>query len=95
MNGGRKSGLTKVFHDKFHFTSGVTLSPGRRVESPKFFLQLPVVVDPIVQVAHGSFLGFCIREVQHSEFGFAVASEFERLPVGQRLGCHYIVNYFF
>ena len=79
MNGGRKSGLAKVFHDKLDFTSGVTLSPGRRVESPEFFLQLPVVVDPIVQVAHGSFLGFCIWEVQHSELGFAVASDFKGL----------------
>ena len=79
MRGGQKSGLAKVFYDKLDFTSGVTLSPRRRVESPKFFLQLPVIVDPIVQVAHGSFLGFCIREVQHSEFGFAVASDFKGL----------------
>ena len=95
MSGGPKLGLAKVFHDQFDFTSGVTLSPGRRVESPELFFQLPVIVDPIVQVAHGPFLCFGFGEVEHGELGFAVASEFERLPVGQRLGCHYIVNYFF
>ena len=73
------SGFADGGDDEFYFARGEGMSLLRHANLAELLTETGHGVDPEVEVVEGTAGCACFREVEHSEFGLAVGSDFESI----------------